>query len=59
MLTLRELDRIYLEAELEIDALLDEYYEEFLGDRAEIMALLREKEMVQAEGEATEGAPWQ
>jgi len=51
MLTQREIDRITLEAEMEVDALFYEFYAELLGDRADIMALMQQKEMADAQGQ--------
>jgi len=51
MLTQQEIDRITLEAQMEVEDLFAEFYRELLGDRAEIMALMEKAEMTQAQGE--------
>jgi len=51
MLTQREIDRISLEAQTEVDELFAEFYQEFLGDRAGLMALMEKAEMAEAQGQ--------
>lgn len=48
MLTQQEIDRMWLEAQLEIDDLFDEFYREALGPRAELLAAMQQREQAQS-----------
>lgn len=51
MITQQEIDRMWLEAELTVDNLFDEVYQQLLGDRAPLLALMQQKEAMQAENQ--------
>jgi len=51
VLTIQEIDRLKVEAQLEVEDLFAEFYTELLGERAPIMAQMQQMEMAQAQGE--------